>query len=81
MAWLDDHNAEVLRNFRARFTYQAWQLFRTGQCSWQPAPPDTYCKRSRQQRHVYCQEHTRGLTPSAALVPASVCALGTELPE
>lgn len=90
MAWIDDHNAEVLTRFRAQFTDMEWSIFRAGRCCWVVAygvGRIDHCGESRQQRHIYCLCHTENILrdyrgqSGDVLVPQSVSALGTDLPE
>lgn len=80
MTWLDDHRAQELRTFRALFTDQQWEAFRTGHCyrCLEQAPPVI---RERRHGRVLCDPHTRevrqagGWHPSATSVPSAVCSM------
>jgi hypothetical protein len=80
-SWLDDHRAQELRTFRARFTDPQWQLFRAGYCS---HPVDGgLCAVTRRHGRVLCDQHTREVRqatwgdwePSATSVPSAVSSM------
>lgn len=83
-SWLDDHRAQELRTFRARFTDEEWVIFRTGGCCWVTSYGTVagivHCADSRRQGRIYCDEHTREARLSqgalgALSVPTSVSSM------
>lgn len=56
-SWLDDHREQELATFRARFTDQQWEAFRTGHC-WQCSEQTPPRVTGRQHGRVLCDPHT-----------------------
>lgn len=60
--WLEDHRAQELINFRARFTDEEWIMFRSGRCGWLTeygTGRDVHCGDSRPHDRIHCNRHTR----------------------
>jgi hypothetical protein len=83
--WLDDHRAQELRTFRARFTDEEWIMFRSGECGWLTeygTGREVHCGGSRRHGRIYCDAHTRqaretssAATYGALSVPSAVSSM------
>lgn len=85
-SWLDDHRAQELRTFRARFTDQQWDAFRSGAC-WRCLEQVPPVIRERRHGRVLCDQHVievrRGgeFHPHMTSVPTSVASMdSSEVP-
>lgn len=75
MTWLNDHREQELRTFRARFDYQQWEAFRTGNC-WRCLAASPPRITARTHGRILCAPHTiqgrvtSGGDPRALVVPS-----------
>lgn len=82
--WLDDHRAQELRTFRARFTDEQWAAFRNGACSHTTVTgkgATLLCLDSRRHGRVLCDRHVREVRqggefhPHMTSVPTAVSSM------